>query len=235
MSVDRPRFQRSSAAREERGNSDRWKGRRLLERIDRAYQIRARSTGVSHGNCKCNHRNKNWLSSDVKRKGRRWKGLAANTGGTRGRRDREEGEYNVTVRWIGGKSISAGRDASAGDCKYEIAYVYRVNEVYRIPARPARRFIPFVIHVERLLCFEWNPCKFIRTNVASNYFFFIRILCRKEEILSETFGRAARLVCTFSRIVRVITVDENWMTKNTSIWMYILARDGIRTTRNGSI
>lgn len=30
--------------------------------------------GVSHGNCKCNHWNKNWLSSDVKRKGRRRRG-----------------------------------------------------------------------------------------------------------------------------------------------------------------
>lgn len=51
------------------------------------------------------------------------------------------------------------------DCKYEIAYVYRVNEVYRIPARPT-------FHSFRNSADALNEIrgKFIRTNVALNYF-----------------------------------------------------------------
>lgn len=53
------------------------------------------------------------------------------------------------------------------DCKYEIAYVYRVNEVYRIPARPT-------FHSFRNSADALNEIrgKFIRTNVSLNYFSF---------------------------------------------------------------
>lgn len=53
------------------------------------------------------------------------------------------------------------------DCKYEIAYVYRVNEVYRIPARP-------MFHSFRNSADALNEIrgKFIRTNVSLNYFSF---------------------------------------------------------------
>lgn len=166
------------AARKQRLDASRlkcipcWKGESYLERIEEGITDARKvwlKTGVSHGNCKCNHWNKNWLSSDVKRKGARWRRARGWTESVETvaelEGDRGEKMY-VTVRWIGRKSISASVTLRL-DCKYKIAYVYRVNEVYRIPARPT-------FHSFRNL--RWADtlneigAKFIRINVAGNYF-----------------------------------------------------------------
>lgn len=42
--------------------------RESCKEVAREQKRRSLSLSLSHGNCKCNHWNKNWLSSDVKRR-----------------------------------------------------------------------------------------------------------------------------------------------------------------------
>ena len=96
-------FQRSSAGKEKQESSDRLKGRRLLERIDRAYRSRdwKREFRMGIANAITGIKIGCHLTWNGKGEGEKARRAGVNTGGTREQETERRGKYNVTVRWIG--------------------------------------------------------------------------------------------------------------------------------------